>query len=61
MQMESDTQQAHIPAEQDRDRDELELAHEAFLAEIVHLDGTTAQELLKTIAEAGAEASPTVG
>jgi hypothetical protein len=61
MRTESDTQMTHttIDTEHDLIEDELDRAHEAFLAEIVHLDGKAAQRLLKTIADHGTGASPT--
>ncbi|MGZ3682127.1 MAG: hypothetical protein ACXVDI_26505 [Ktedonobacterales bacterium] len=51
---------ATTDTEHDRIEDELDRAHEAFLAEIVHLDGKAAQRLFKTIAEDGTGASPTL-
>lgn len=54
----SDTLMAHTPTEQSLDEDELDRAHEAFLAEILHLDGTAVQRLFKTVAEDDADAAP---
>lgn len=41
--------------------DELDAAHQEFLAEIVHIDGKAAQRLFKTIAEAGDDATSRQG
>lgn len=60
MRTESDTHMMYTTTDTEHDlmEDELDRAHEAFLAEIVHLDGKAAQRLLKTIAEDGTVASP---
>ena len=60
MRIESDTHMMHITTDTEHDfiEDELDRAHEAFLAEIVHLDGKAAQRLFKTIAEDGTAMSP---
>lgn len=55
MQTQSGTLVTHTHIEHDRAEDELDRAHEAFLAEIVHLDVKAAQRLFKTIAEATAD------
>ncbi|MGZ3599412.1 MAG: hypothetical protein ACXVCX_06240 [Ktedonobacterales bacterium] len=60
MRTESDTHVMYTTTDTEHDliEDELDGAHEAFLAEIAHLDGKAAQRLLKTIAEDGTGASP---
>lgn len=53
----SDTLVTHTPTEHDLDVDELDRAHETFLAEIVYLDDKAVQRLFKTIAEDDVDAA----
>lgn len=55
MQTESDTYMVYTPTEHHQPTDELDRAHDEFLAEILRLDGKAAQRLFKTIAEDGTD------
>lgn len=58
MQTESDTYMMYTPTEHYQPADELDRAHDEFLAEILRLDGKAAQRLFKTIAEDGKDTAP---
>ena len=58
MQTESDALATHTDVAHDLDGNELDRTHEAFLAEIVHLDGNGAQRLFKKIAEDATDEVP---
>jgi hypothetical protein len=58
MQTESDGEMTYSTIDTDTGSDELDRAHQEFLADIVHLDGKTVQRLFKAVAQENDDATP---